>query len=149
MNIADPEVAAQVKAIMKQDVYKIMKETSRVSRDAIDAFYGDYSPQYYQRVWGLKNLFDIDLSEKDDGYLLRFTYSYGHIGGHKNPSVIFYGPFLQGYHGGPIMEADGYEYDYRGKPVATGYHYNPAPQMQPSPWDRIKTFAENIGGVIS
>jgi len=77
----------------------------------------------------LKNLFDIDLENTDDGYLLRFTYSFTHIAGHKYPSVIFYGPFLQGYHGGPIMEADGYEKDYRGKMVATGYHYNPAPQM--------------------
>jgi hypothetical protein len=38
-----------------------MKETSKVSRDVIDMFYSDYSPEEYHRVFGLKNLFDVDL----------------------------------------------------------------------------------------
>ena len=134
MHIKDPAVAADVKAIMKKDVYKIMKEASRVSRDAIDTFYGDYQPEYYQRVYGLKDLFNIDLEENDGGYTLRYTYSFANISGHTNPSVIFYGPFIQGYHGGPMR---------------TGNGSVSAPQMSPSPWEIIEDFANNIGGVIS
>ncbi len=147
MSQISSEVMNDVKKIMKQDVYKIMKETSKVSRDAIDMFYGDYSPKYYQRVFGLKNLFNIDLGETDDGYTLKFTYSFSNVSGHANPSIIFSGPFIQGFHGGPIPEYE-YEIDERGKHVVSNINYNPAPQMAPSPWDLIEEFANNIGGII-
>lgn len=109
-----------------------MKETSEVSRNAIDMFYSDYTPRTYMRVYGLKNLFDISLNENSDGFNLKFTYSAGHVTGHPNPDIIFSGPFVQGYHGGPAWGGE-----------------QAAPKMSPSPWEVIKEFAENIGGIIS
>lgn len=109
-----------------------MKETSEVSRNAIDMFYSDYTPRTYMRVYGLKNLFDISLNEDSDGFNLKFTYSAGHVTGHPNPDIIFSGPFVQGYHGGPAWGGE-----------------QAAPKMSPSPWEVIKEFAENIGGIIS
>lgn len=131
MNIVDKNVERDVDAIIKKDVYKIMKETSQASRDAISAFYEDYTPSVYRRVYGLKDIFNIDLSRITNGYILKFTYSFSNIKGHGNPSVIFAGPFMQGYHGGPAWGGEEF-----------------APKMTPSPWDMIESFAENIGGII-
>lgn len=152
------EIEKDLKKIIRQDANKIIKETVKVSRNAISNFYADYSPYKYHRVYGLKNPFYIKTKEIDNGYNITFTYASAYIHGHEHaynggyPSVIFYGPFLQGFHGGPVKEGDDWYWamGHGGKPYlkAGTINYYDAPQMEPSPWEIISDFAKNIGGVI-
>lgn len=109
---------------------KYIHDMSKASNNAISAFYSDYKPRFYQRVFGLKPIYQIDTSYTGEVMRIVFTYDSDYITGHDNSDIIFEGPFEQGYHGGPIRRGN----------KKTGYTYSPAPQMSPSPYDMIEDF---------
>ena len=109
----------EIKAILKEKAEEIVGKAKTYIDTAINAFYGDYTPHYYNRVPGFSNLanfsFDSVAEETSSGYLLTFSFDAGDVAvndfvmkiGDKeivrpsSPEWAFDSGFVHGYHGGP------------------------------------------------
>lgn len=94
-----------VNSLEKEEVnraaVKITHEMSRAISEAISIFYADYDPIYYQRVFGLKNLFRVQFNNHTSKPKLVFDFSADYITGqHNSPDDVFESAFLRGWHGG-------------------------------------------------
>ena len=142
---------------LKEYANEIIEDIKLASSDICFNFYLDYHPMGYKRNYSLYYGFYNYTHPKPvikkikDGYQLQLIYrssviaQYHNDGyqwdGHDRSYYIFNGPFLQGYHGGPRFVVDSYKLDSRGKHVVDEYHYEPAPQTKPSPWESILKYA--------
>ena len=134
--IDEKEVLEIVKPELMKIAMDVCRDMKKYSFSVIVDFYGDYSPTKYNRLFQLPKIWNKpELKETDDGYCIKFIYSFDGLSAkHPDPHDfwVFNGPFVQGYHGGPIKKKD-----------ENGIvRMMPAPQMYPSPWDRILTFAK-------
>lgn len=104
---------------------QLVRDMDSYSESVINAFYGHYTPKMYQRQGGLNHMWKADLNPMPDGYEVVITYSSALFGAsHNSDEEVFEGPFLRGYHGGPL---------------AWGHPRN-VPKMSPSPWELIEEF---------
>ena len=114
--------------ILKPYAYKVFKDLSNESHRVIDEFYRDYTPDIYERTYGMKNLFSPKLIKTKKGYNVEFTYSAEYLTTeHRSDEAVFEGSFVHGWHGGE------YYYNHKKKEV---------PRMQPSPWTQIELFVK-------
>lgn len=120
--------------VLKNKAQEVVADIKMVTDKAISAFYADYTPIThknrkldYHNVWGIRRPYDYTITKlpSGNGYRVEFTYSSDFVTGHKNPDVVFNGPFMEGYHGGPIRKGV------------------PAPQMSPSPWEMILDYVNS------
>ena len=123
----------EIRSLIRPRVYRIMKDLSKISRYAIQAFYDDYEPEYYERCFGLKDLFSVSTKEIKNGYQLTFHYDaeyvqnkehHGH-GSTDGYQWAFETAFVYGQHGG-----DKYY----------GHLKEAVPIMTPSPWNIITSY---------
>ena len=68
----------------------------KITKDAIESFYGDYTPHLYKRTGGLYNIFDIQVSGDD----FIFAVDDDLMGWHRSNEAVMELDFIQGYHGG-------------------------------------------------
>lgn len=112
--------------ILKPYAYKIFKDLSYMSHKVINDFYADYSPDYYIRTFGMKNLFNPNMRKIKNGWSVEFVYSFDNLTTEHNSNIaVFDGSFVHGYHGGKY---------------AWGHIAN-TPQMTPSPWEILEDYA--------
>lgn len=117
---------ATIYALLKPYAYKAFKDLSEESRRVIDAFYGGYSPDIYQRTFGMKNLFRPEMKQIENGYEIKFTYSTDNLTtDHRSNEAVFVGSFVRGFHGGQY---------------AWGHLKSSVPQMEPSPWRSLEIY---------
>ena len=142
----DKEVYKLTKPELKKIAKKIQKDIERKSILAIADFYADYSPAYHRKYALPFILNSSTLEEIDNGWIVKMDFtSKDMYSRHRGRTEYVYnGPFVQGYHGGPIPEG----HDWYLEVGATGYYwkagyvtYSPAPQMIPSPWNTIRDYA--------
>lgn len=130
-----------VRREIKKIGLKYIHDMTKASNNAISAFYSDYKPLTYQRVFGLKPIYKIKTSYEEPIMTIVFTFDSNYITGHKNSGVIFNGPFMQGYHGGPIKrKSDSGVEEGSFSAIKTHKSYSPAPKMSPSPYEMIEDF---------
>ena len=116
----------KIHEILKPYAYKAFKDLARESHRVIEEFYKDYSPIFYHRTFGMKNLFKPEIKKTTKGYDVVFTYSADYLTTeHRSDEDVFIGSFIHGYHGG--------KYYY-------GHEKPSVPRMQPSPWTQIDLF---------
>jgi hypothetical protein len=149
--ITHKELVDLVKPDLEKIAKNIAKDMEQYSLNTIVRFYLDYNPLEYKRRYAMPFILTTSkIKKKRDGYEIIVKYisddlSFYH--GHRDDKV-FDGPFLQGYHGGPIARATGWRMvkGTNGKKYkkATGFSYSPAPQMTPSPWERILDYAKYV-----
>lgn len=119
-----------IKKMMKDDLYRSIKDISNVSRSAIAEFYDSYQPRVYHRVYGLKDLFDIHIKNTKNGYSVTYRYSASLVQNkeyHEDYTEAFASAFVRGEHGG---------YYAWGKPKRY------IPTMPKSPWNIILDYVE-------
>ena len=115
--------------ILKPYAYKVFKDLSLMSHRVIDDFYGGYQPKMYQRTFGMKNLFNPQMTKIKNEYEIIFTYSTDYLTTeHRNNEAAFVGSFVEGWHGGQY---------------AWGHLKNNVPQMNPSPWKTLEDYVKN------
>ena len=135
----------QIRQIIKNKYAPVVvDDILDISDYAIAEFYDDYPrggrKMKYKRKYGLLNMYRHEVKDTPDGIVVEFVYSFRYITSHKMPSVIFYGPFMQGYHGGPRISNNVVEGSF--SKIKSKKQYGPAPQMSPSPWDIIADYAK-------
>lgn len=125
--IDEEKIIEMMKPKIKGKISEIYNDIKSYADTAIDSFYGDYSPKIYERDFCIFNIGSgaaYNIGEIKNGYELTITFSSGALNG--NAGQKFEGPFVQGYHGPPWGKG--------------GAHA--APQMQPSPWNSILSYAQ-------
>ena len=110
-------------SILQPLAAKVADDFEMQSFNVISAFYGDYEPIMYERAFGMYGMWKTEINPIEDGLSVVITYSSALIGG-QNSQHKFAGPFMQGYHGGPL---------------AWG-HPRKVPKMSPSPYELIMEF---------
>lgn len=126
----EEEIINALKPELKKEMKNVTQDMLHYSYSAIGEFYKDYRPRVYKRLGAMPTIVVLPkLEETKYGYKLTFMYSSdGLEASHSERSEnIFEGPFVQGYHGPPWGKGGVYE----------------APQMAPSPWERILFYAKN------
>lgn len=148
------QLRQQILDCVDDDIQKIAQSISRdlekYSLTVIQRFYLDYDPQIYKRQYALPFVLNSGKIKKvDDGYYkvtMKYTYDDLFLHHGQNDWDVFNGPFVQGYHGGPIRRASGWNNVKSSKgnyyKKASGYIVSPAPQTIPSPWKEILTYAK-------
>lgn len=150
----EKELKEIIDSELKKQIKEIVDDMRHFSFEVLWSFYLDYSPAHYARRYSLIAQGDtanstfprVNVKNVKNGAIIEFIYdssimSVFHPERYDKGERIFEGPFMQGYHGGPIFTVDSYKLDSRGKYVIDDYHYEPAPQMLPSPWERILNYA--------
>ena len=125
----EKEIIKELKPDTKKMIMKIYQDVEKKSFEYIQEFYRDYSPKIYKRLGAMPRIWVTpEISETDNGYKILFTYSDEGLNTQHgdDASNVFMGPFVQGYHGPPYGYGGLYE----------------APQMVPSPWERIFSYAK-------
>lgn len=125
-----PDFNKDVKEDLKRELYQSIKDISNVSRSAIAEFYNSYQPKEYQRVYGLKDLFNIHIKHTQRGYCVTYRYSASLVQRkehHESYSEAFASAFIRGEHGG---------YYAWGKPKKY------IPKMSKSPWNMILDYVQ-------
>ena len=98
---------------------------SKISTEAINTFYGSYDPILYKRGMGLSHMWEGEMTPIPKGYSATMAYDSAFFSSsHRSDEHVFNGPFLQGYHGGPL---------------AWGHPRN-VPQTSPSPYEIIEQY---------
>ena len=87
------QLAYDVNEKLAQECYKY---ASKISKDAITAFYADYSPNLYERTGSLYDIFNIQVLGDD----FVFGIDDDLIGWHRSNDAVMELDFMQGYHGG-------------------------------------------------
>lgn len=127
--------------LLQMVCYDVIKDISTVSHEAIDKFYEDYTPQYYKRTYGLKNLFSVKfrIANNCKGAVVMFKYSSEYITTEHNGSNkdVFNYNFIMGYHGG----------EYFG-PYPSEHNYKNPFRMKPSPWTYIYHYVDKHYSLI-
>lgn len=155
-NILDYIDMKELNQLVDDDLREYAREVcADVNRKTFDIswnFYRNYSPMYYRRKYSLianekgglsySTWPRSSIQKNSEGYQIEFTWDSSMMetlhsqekgwGGESKGELIFDGPFIQGYHGGPV----GFKSD-------NGKIYSPAPQMSPSPWESILEYMIN------
>lgn len=126
---------------------ELQKNFIKLRNEAINAFYGSYSPKYYKRSYSLRymiygeinnNIFNVAVGNEVPSY-----HGHHHVG---DEEYIYINSFQHGYHGGAI---DGPNHPSPGTP----YWRKPYPQYTrwghaapsgPSPYDIFKSGWNNF-----
>lgn len=121
----DKEVRKLTKPELKKIASQIKRDLEKKSISAIANFYADYNPEKYNRKYAMPFIInDATIKETADGWLVDIRYTtddlYSWHG--AKTEYVFDGPFIQGYHGGPIRGGS-------------------APISIPSPWNAIRDYA--------
>lgn len=114
--------------LLKPYAYKVFKDLSNESYRVIEKFYNDYTPTYYQRTYGMKNLFKPSLKRIKNGYRVKFIYSSEYLTTeHRDNDAVFNGSFVYGWHGGKY---------------AWGHLKEKTPRTTPSPWRLLLSYVK-------
>lgn len=118
----------ELQEIVLPYVLKYSRDIHSYSTSVMNAFYSHYSPKIYQRKYGITRLWETDITPITNGYSVTTTYSDAFFSAsHNSDADVFEGPFIQGYHGGPL---------------AWG-HPRDVPKMSPSPYELIEKYWAN------
>lgn len=106
--------------IMRELLPIAYDEADRITTEAVNAFYEDFTPNKYHRKEDLKNAFDFGIS---DGWNFKFALGsdfmkYKH---HQSNDLVYDIAFEHGYHGGS------WGIDKNGEIAAVPYWRTPAP----------------------
>lgn len=134
-------------------VNKIIKDVQVEIRSVIEDFYQDnfsemyssnFQPYSYKRKHGMEDMYHITTKKTKRGYKVRFEFApefetAQHTQWDGTPGDADYNVYLwdftYGWHGGPLNKKVGDTMKYG---VVLPHH-----RFAPSPWDRIKQFADN------
>ncbi len=108
--------------------------------EAVDAFYGTYSPRYYNRTEGLKEMWEVKRMGKGQ---FRTSFDGNLAGGyHQNSEIIFQNVMMQGYHGGSGGKgADGIQWR---RPYKKYTEWGRSAPRTSSPYDEAITQFDSI-----
>lgn len=87
------QIAYDINEKLARECYKMAK---KITTDAIDAFYGAYSPHLYKRTGSLYDIFDIQVIGDD----FIFAVDDDLMGWHRSNEAVLELDFFRGYHGG-------------------------------------------------
>lgn len=111
---------------------QVYDEIDEISKQAVSAFYDDYSPTQYVRKKDLYNLWTGSKRKVGSGYIVTYEYDPKLLKqheDHKSRVGIFNNSFLEGYHGGEF---------------AWGRLKSYVPRTIPSIWDNICINVEEL-----
>ena len=160
--IDEKELQKMVGSDLRERAEAIIDDMRKYTFQTMWEFYMDYYPHKYRRLYSLiasggkkvgGNTFPhATIKKRGNGYQIQLTYDSSIMkamhndgyewGGMDRGDLIFNGPFVRGYHGGPIFTVDSYKLVPPSNYIVDQYHYEPAPQMIPSPWERIFGYAQ-------
>ena len=79
-------------------IRKAKENLKYIATTAIDKFYEDYEPHFYERTWELYNTYKITVTEDD--WSIDFDSSWMGDTHRAEPEFIFENSFIRGWHGG-------------------------------------------------
>ena len=136
LNGLNKEAEKIAKEIEMIAIEKICEDAKRAYTQIINNWYASYSPQFYNRLWTLKNAADIKITGGDT---VTIRMNSDALGGHRlNNEGIYQLTMREGYHGGALNST----YMYRG-PIQS-YHMWTRPAVQSfSPVRAMKNWAHS------
>lgn len=140
--ISNKEIIDVVNNDLEKRCMDIYKDIEKYSFSVISDFYLDYTPAIYKRKFGLPRLWTKpDIKRNKNKYSITFIFEAQNMSVKHSPEDIhniWNGAFLQGYHGAPILTANGISNVITREQLTS---FVPAPKFDPSPWERIRDYA--------